>query len=152
MRQSIRKYSWTPACNNQLENILDNRVRQWIKKYSWTPACDSQLENTSGQPCDSHFPKGVSAFSQSFPLKHWNKTNVIEMIPHYMSCQQSKPCQQCKHHTAQRISDGIFGSRLIVACLKFRSCRPFYNKTMQAIKLSLSMLVNMQQVCSKYWI
>ena len=52
---------------------------------------------------------------------------------------------------AQRISDGIIGSRLIVACLKFGSCRPFYNKTMQAIKLSLSM-VNMQQVCSKYWI
>ena len=95
MRQSFRKYSLAPACNNQLENtpgqpcatvtlkmLLDNRVRQWIKKYSWTPACDSQLENTSGHPCDSHFPKGVSAFSQSFPLKHWNKTNVIERISH----------------------------------------------------------------------
>ena len=50
MRQSFRKYSLAPACNNQLENtpgqpcatvtlkmLLDNRVRQWIKKYSWTP-------------------------------------------------------------------------------------------------------------------
>ena len=117
MRQSIRKYSWTPACDNQLENtpgqpratvnlkmLLDNRVRQWIKKYSWTPAYDSQLENTSGQPCDSHFPKGVSAFSQSFPLKHWNKTNLIERTPHYASYQQCKPCQQCqrcKQHIAR---------------------------------------------------
>ena len=109
MRQSIRKYSWTPACDNQLENtpgqpratvnlkiLLDNRVQQWIKKYFWTAACDSQLENTSGHPCDSNFPKGVSAISQSFPLKHWNKTNVYERIPHYVSCQQCKPCQQCQ--------------------------------------------------------
>ena len=113
MRPSLRKYSWTPACDSHLENtpghprvtvnlkmLLDNRVRQWIKKYSWTPACDSQLENTSGHPCDSHFPKGVSAFSQSFPLKHWNKTNVIERIPHYASCQQCKPCQQCQQFRA----------------------------------------------------
>merc|ERR1712173_35175 len=71
-------------------------VRQSIRKYSWTPACDSQLENTSGHPCDSHFPKGISAFSQSFPLKHLNKTNVYERIPHYASCQQCKPCQQCQ--------------------------------------------------------
>ena len=25
-------------------------MRQSIRKYSWTPACDSQLENTPGQP------------------------------------------------------------------------------------------------------
>merc|ERR1712004_767818 len=63
MRQSIRKYSWTPACDSQLENtpgqprgtvnlniLLDTRVRQSIRKYSWTPACDSQLENTPGPP------------------------------------------------------------------------------------------------------
>ena len=64
VRQSIRKYSWTPTCDNQLENtpgqprvtvnlkmLLDNRVRQWIRKYSWTPACDNQFENTPGHPC-----------------------------------------------------------------------------------------------------
>ena len=63
VRQSIRKYSWTPACDNQLENtpgqpratvnlkiLLDTRVRQSIRKYSWTPACDSQLENTPEHP------------------------------------------------------------------------------------------------------
>ena len=26
------------------------RVRQSIRKYSWTPACDSQLENSPGPP------------------------------------------------------------------------------------------------------
>ena len=64
MRQSIRKYSWTPACDNQLENstgplcatvnlkiLLDTRVQQSIEKYSWTPACDNQFENTLGHPC-----------------------------------------------------------------------------------------------------
>ena len=61
--QSIWKYSWTPACDSQLENtlghpratvnlkiLLDNRVRQSIRKYSWAPACDSQLENTPWHP------------------------------------------------------------------------------------------------------
>ena len=51
VRQSIRKYSWTPACDIQLENLpwpqratvnlkilLDTSVRQWIRKYSWTPS------------------------------------------------------------------------------------------------------------------
>ena len=45
---------------------LDTRVRQSIEKYSWTPACDSQFENTPRHPCDSHFPKGISALSWSF--------------------------------------------------------------------------------------
>ena len=42
VRQSIRKYSWTTACDSQLENTPG--------KYSWTPACDNQLENTPGHP------------------------------------------------------------------------------------------------------
>ena len=49
---------------------------------------DSQFENTPRHPCDSHFPKGISALSWSFLLENWNKTNVYEMITHYMSCQQ----------------------------------------------------------------
>ena len=57
MRQSIRKYSWTPACDIQLENspwppratvnlkiILDTRVRQWIRKYSLTPSWTVNLK------------------------------------------------------------------------------------------------------------
>ena len=48
---------------------------------------DSQFENT---PCDSHFPKGISALSWSFLLENWNKTNVYEMITHYTSCQQCR--------------------------------------------------------------
>ena len=86
VQQWISQYSWTPACDSQLENTSrhpcltvnlkifhDTRVRQWIRKYSWTPACDSQLENTPGRLCDSHFPKGVSALSRSFPLPwYWN--------------------------------------------------------------------------------
>ena len=28
----------------------DTRVRQSIRKYSWTTACDSQFENAPGQP------------------------------------------------------------------------------------------------------
>merc|ERR1712020_97575 len=88
VRQSIRKYSWTPACDSQLENspgppratvnlkiVLDNRL-------------DSQYENTPRHPCDSHFPKDISALSWSFLLENWNKTNVYEMITHYTSCQQ----------------------------------------------------------------
>ena len=56
--------------------LLDTRLWQWIRKYSWTPACDSQFENTPRHPCDSHFPKGISALSWSLPLEHWNKKNV----------------------------------------------------------------------------
>merc|ERR1711867_48858 len=32
--------------------------------------------------------KGISALSWSFLLENWNKTNVYEIITHYMSCQQ----------------------------------------------------------------
>ena len=51
---------------------------------------DSQFENTPRHPCYSHFPKGISALSWSFLLENWNKTNVYEMITHYMSCQQCR--------------------------------------------------------------
>ena len=34
----------------QLENTPGPLVRQSIRKYSWTPACNSQLENTLGHP------------------------------------------------------------------------------------------------------
>ena len=51
---------------------------------------DSQFENTPRHPCDSHFPKGISALSWSFLLENWNKTNVYEMITHYTSCQQCR--------------------------------------------------------------
>ena len=51
---------------------------------------DSQYENTPRHPCDSHFPKGISALSWSFLLENWNKTNVYEMITHYTSCQQCR--------------------------------------------------------------
>ena len=33
-----------------LKILLDTRVRQSIWKYSWTPACDSQFENTPWPP------------------------------------------------------------------------------------------------------
>ena len=65
MRQSIRKYSWTPSWTVNLKILLDNR-----------------------HPCDSHFPKGISSLSWSFLLENWNKTNVYEMITHYTSYQQ----------------------------------------------------------------
>ena len=51
---------------------------------------DSQYENTPRHPCDSYFPKGISALSWSFLLENWNKTNVYEMITHYTSCQQCR--------------------------------------------------------------
>ena len=51
---------------------------------------DSQYENTPRHPCDSHFPKDISALSWSFLLENWNKTNVYEMITHYTSCQQCR--------------------------------------------------------------
>ena len=109
VRQWIIKYSWTPACDSQLKNtlghpratvnlkiLLDTRVQQWIIKYSWTTACDSQFENTPRHLCDSHFSKGISALSWSFPFENWNKTNMYEMITHHTACQQCKPCQQCQ--------------------------------------------------------
>ena len=49
---------------------------------------DSQFENTPRHPCDSHFPKGISALSWSFLLENWNKTNVYEMITQFTSCKQ----------------------------------------------------------------
>ena len=61
---------------------------QWIRKYSWTPTRNSHFEHSPRHPCDSHFPKGISALSWSFPLENWNKTNAFEMITHYTSCQQ----------------------------------------------------------------
>ena len=82
MWQSLSKGHFSPQ--------LPFCVRQWIRKYSWTPVCDSQFENTPRHPCDSHFLKGNSALSWSFPLKNWNKTNVYEMITHYKSCQQCR--------------------------------------------------------------
>ena len=33
-----------------LKILLNTRVRQSIRKYFWTPACDSRLENTLGHP------------------------------------------------------------------------------------------------------
>ena len=50
VRQSIRKYSWTPACDSNLNILLDTHVQQSIRKYSWTPACDSKFEHTPGHP------------------------------------------------------------------------------------------------------
>ena len=51
---------------------------------------DNQFENTPRHPCDSHFPKGISALSWSFLLENWNKTNVYEMMTYYTSCQQCR--------------------------------------------------------------
>ena len=49
VRQSIRKYYWTPACGNQLKILLDNRVRQSIWKFSRTTACDSEFPLSKGR-------------------------------------------------------------------------------------------------------
>ena len=36
--------------NFDLATRSDTRVRQSIGKYSWTPACNSQFKNSSGPP------------------------------------------------------------------------------------------------------
>ena len=39
-----------PVCQTvNVKILLDTRVRQSIRKYSWTPACVSQFEITPGQ-------------------------------------------------------------------------------------------------------
>ena len=40
-----------PVCQTvNVKILLDTRVRQSIRKYSWTPAWDSQFVNTLGHP------------------------------------------------------------------------------------------------------
>ena len=78
-------------------NLTTQALAEWVNeilsqelKILLDTLLDSQFENTPRHPCDSHFPKGISALSWSFLLENWNKTNVYEMITHYTSCQQCR--------------------------------------------------------------
>ena len=119
MRQLIRKYSWTPACDIQFENtsvppratlnlkiLLDSCVRQSIRKYSLTPTCDIQFENSPGHPFESHFSKGVSGLSPVFPI-------VVPLIPlvnsvNHVNSVNSFNSLNRLYFGATSISDGIF--------------------------------------------
>jgi len=81
MWQSIRKYSWPPACDSQFENspwppratvnlkiLLDTRVRQSIRKYSWTPSWTVNLKTLLDIRVTVTFQR---AFQPSAGLSYW---------------------------------------------------------------------------------
>jgi len=96
-RQKFCDYVRANAHQQGEPNLTTQALAEWVNeilsqelKILLDTLLDSQFENTPRHPCDSHFPKGISALRWSFLLENWNKTNVFEMITHYMSCKQCR--------------------------------------------------------------
>ena len=109
MRQWIRKYSWTPACNSELKNTpghprvtvnkkihLDTCVRQRSRKYSWTPSWTVNMKILLDTRVTVTF---LRAFQPSAGLSYWKigtRQMCMKWLLNLRHVNSVKQCQQCR--------------------------------------------------------